>query len=183
MIRPRPRRGRKAPPLIFLFLLIAGLLAIGYVDQHLREIRASDGTRVVVRDGDSLAFGGKEFRLAGIDAPELHQTCEDAAGKPWRCGEAARKALRELVAQGELSCSPRANDRYGRAVATCRVKDVGDIGEVLVRQGLAINFAGRGEGDYAAPESAARLARRGLWQGRFIDPAEWRRQHPRPDAF
>jgi endonuclease YncB( thermonuclease family) len=182
MIRPRSRR-RKAPPLIFLVLLVAGLLFIGYLDQQLREIRASDGSRIIVRDGDSLAIDGKDFRLSGIDAPELHQSCQDAGGAPWRCGEEARKALRALVARGELACSPSARDRFGRVVATCRVKGVSDIGEAMVRDGLAVHFGGRGEGDYMAAENAARRDRRGLWQGDFLPPADWRREHPRSDAF
>jgi endonuclease YncB( thermonuclease family) len=178
MIRPRSRR-RKPSSLVFLLLLIGGLLLIGYLDQSLREIRTSDGSRVVVRDGDSLAIDGVDFRLAGIDAPELRQDCEDATGAKWRCGEAARLALRSLVAQGDLVCSPLSQDRYGRVVATCRIRDVGDLGAAMVRDGLAINYGGRGPGDYRSEEDAARRAKRGIWRGAFVPPATWRAAHPR----
>jgi endonuclease YncB( thermonuclease family) len=178
MIRPRRRR-RKPSSLLFLLLLIAGLLLIGYLDQQLREIRTSEGSSVVVRDGDSLAIDGVDFRLSGIDAPELRQECEDAAGAKWRCGETARLALRSLVAQGELSCSPHTHDRFGRVVATCRIKDVGDLGAAMVLDGLAINYGGRGEGEYATQEDAARRDKRGIWRGRFVQPSEWRQAHPR----
>jgi endonuclease YncB( thermonuclease family) len=34
---------------------------------------------------------------------------------------------------------------------------------------------------YVAAEIQARLNRRGLWQGEFEKPWDWRRRHPRPD--
>ncbi|WP_169516603.1 thermonuclease family protein [Kaistia adipata] len=178
MIRPRSRR-RKPSSLIFLLLLVAGLLLIGYLDQQLREIRTSEGSRIVVRDGDSLAIDGVDFRLAGIDAPELRQDCEAADGAKWPCGEAARRALHSLVAQGDLRCSPHTNDRFGRVVATCRIDGVGDLGAAMVRDGLAVNYGGRGPGDYAAEEDAARRNKEGIWRGRFTPPSEWRAAHPR----
>jgi hypothetical protein len=54
-----------------------------------------------------------------------------------------------------------------------------DIGEAMVREGLAINLSGFGEGRYADAESEARAARRGIWRGSFEPPADWRKQHPR----
>lgn len=176
-----PKRRRKAPPFVFLVLLVLGLVAIGYLDQQWREIRAADGSVVVVRDGDSLAIDSTEFRIFGIDAPELRQTCQGADGQPWRCGEAARSALRKLVSQGGLRCSPQARDRFGRVVATCRVDGTGDIGAAMVRDGFAARFGGGDASDYLAAESAARREKRGIWQGAFIAPADWRREHPRHD--
>ena len=178
MLRP-PKRRRKAPHPIFLVLLISGLLLIGYLDQQRREIHAADGSKVVVRDGDSLAIDATEFRIYGIDAPELRQTCQDASGKPWRCGEAARTALQKLVSQGGLRCAPQAQDRFGRVVATCRVDGAGDIGAAMVRDGFAARFGG-GD-DYLAAENDARRQKRGIWQGTFAAPADWRRDHPRLD--
>ena len=36
-------------------------------------------------DGDTLQLGDMRLRLHGIDAPELRQTCENAAGAIWSC--------------------------------------------------------------------------------------------------
>lgn len=47
----------------------------------------SGSARVI--DGDMLAIGDKRIRLAGIDAPERGQDCEDADVKAWACGAAA----------------------------------------------------------------------------------------------
>ena len=97
----------------------------------------------------------------------------------WNCGRAARARLRALVAGGTLRCLPRARDRFGRIVATCSVSNGPDLGEVLVREGLAINFGGFAEGPYIDAETEARLAKRGIWRGAFDRPADWRRAHPR----
>ncbi|WEK48971.1 MAG: thermonuclease family protein [Candidatus Kaistia colombiensis] len=162
-------------------LLVVGLLLIGYVDQQMREIRAADGSIIAVRDGDSLAIDRTEFRIHGIDAPELRQTCLDSNGKPWRCGEAAKAALRKLVARGALRCAPQAHDRFHRVVATCRVDGDVDIGMAMLRDGYAVLFGGVTEGGYVAAEMAARRDKRGIWQGSFTSPSDWRQNHPRGD--
>jgi len=47
--------------------------------------------KIIAIDGDSLrAEDGVEYRLFGIDAPELHQSCNEVNGKPWPCGRAAK---------------------------------------------------------------------------------------------
>jgi hypothetical protein len=49
------------------------------------------------------------------------------------------------------------------------------VGEHLVRAGWAIDYREYSRGAYAAPEREARAAKRGLWAGRFEEPAAWRR--------
>src|SRR6185369_149382 len=45
------------------------------------------GAKIVSIDGDTLRVGdGSEYRIFGIDAPELRQTCKEANGKSWACG-------------------------------------------------------------------------------------------------
>jgi endonuclease YncB( thermonuclease family) len=125
-------------------------------------------------DGDSLRMGGRSIRLDGIDAPEWDQTCLDAGGRTWRCGQAAKQALRERLRGQTVSCRPRATDRYGRTIAACALADGSDINAWMVRQGFAI-ASGFG-GVYAAEEAAAKAAKRGIWDGTFMTPASWRRQ-------
>ncbi len=126
------------------------------------------GTPERIVDGDTLDVAGLRIRLAGIDAPELQQTCGTPAGGTWSCGIAARQALRDLAA-GPVNCTPSGSDRYGRTLATCRSAGR-DVAGALVEAGLAL-----GGETYRREEGAARAAGRGLWQGRFDTPADWRR--------
>ena len=131
-------------------------------------------------DGDSIRLAGRSIRLEGIDAPEWDQTCLDRNGRSWRCGRAASRALRERTRGQRMSCRPRALDRYGRTIATCALADGSDLNGWMVRQGFAI--ASGFSRTYVPEETEAKEARRGIWDGSFITPAEWRRQkadHPR----
>lgn len=135
------------------------------------EDRVSGRARII--DGDTLAIDGRTIRLAGMDAPELHQTCT-LRGLPSACGEIAREALVRLSA-GSLSCRISGVDRYHRSLGRCGAGGT-DVGAALVRDGLAVGY-----GAYAGEERAARQAGRGLWAGTFERPAVWRKAHPREE--
>ena len=129
-----------------------------------------------VADGDTLEIGGQRIRLAGLDAPEWDQSCGTAAGRRWECGREAAARMRELVRGASLTCHAEGRDRYARLLARCLI-DAEDIGELLVREGLAV-----ANGRYRAAETEARGAGRGLWQGEFVSPAEWRAGNGRDDG-
>jgi endonuclease YncB( thermonuclease family) len=124
-------------------------------------------------DGDSIRIGGVSIRLEGIDAPEWDQSCTDANGKAWLCGQAATRRLREHARGQSLTCAPRAHDRYGRVVASCTMPDGLDLNAWLVREGLAI--ASGHSGIYRDEEAEAKAAKHGIWAGSFMPPSEWRR--------
>lgn len=154
------------------WVLVAGGLGVAVIFALLPDPPIGLGTSLAgpverVADGDTLEIGGQRLRLVGLDAPEWDQACTAAAGQ-WPCGRAATERMRELVRGQVLNCRGTGHDQYGRLLATCTV-DGSDIGEALVRDGLAV-AAGR----YAAAESEAKAARRGLWQGDFVSPARWR---------
>ncbi len=128
--------------------------------------------RVVVVDGDTLALGTEILRLFGIDAPEAGQTCTDAAGRDYDCGAAATRALEAMVAGGRIDCTGDERDRYGRLIAVCR-RDGRDLNRAMVDAGWA-RASVRYSGAYAAQESAAASARRGLWAGGFEAPWDFR---------
>lgn len=164
-------RPLSAADLVLAFALLAGLfLLAGGLSEHMGGKTEVLGPAFAV-DGDTLDVRGTRIRLAGIDAPERHQTCGGAT--IWPCGEAAQTALQTALAAGVAHCEGRARDVYHRLVASCRVGEV-DIAESLVRAGLALS-AGR----YSASELEARVTRRGLWSGPFVRPSDWRAEHPR----
>ena len=127
-----------------------------------------------VIDADTIEIHGQRIRLHGIDAPEGGQTCLDAAGRNWRCGQRAALALQDLIGRRPVTCDERDVDRYGRIVGRCLVGEV-DINGWLVTQGLALAYR-RYSHDYVAAEDEARAAGRGMWAGTFEPPWEWRRQ-------
>lgn len=161
-------------------LVVLGLVLLLNRYCGLESESLGPGAKLVAIDGDTLrASNGEEYRIFGIDAPELHQNCTDANGKEWACGREARTLLRKLIKNGDVSCVEKATDRYGRNVAQCRAAGVTDLGETMVREGYAIDL-GRKTGDaYAGAESEARAAGRGIWSGSFERPGAWREQHPR----
>ncbi|WP_152415411.1 thermonuclease family protein [Caenispirillum salinarum] len=129
--------------------------------------------RATVIDGDTLAIAGKRVRLHGIDAPETGQICGHL-GRQRRCGQLAANALDGLIGRRPVSCAGRDHDRYGRLVAVCYLGGT-DLNAWMVRHGHALAYT-RYSRDYVSKEQAAAQERRGLWQGDFVPPWEWRQQ-------
>lgn len=126
-----------------------------------------------VVDGDSFFLGNDEVRLFGIDAPEGRQVCTAANGSPYRCGRNAAKALRTLVRNRQISCDVISVDRYDRSLARCKAGEL-DINLEMIRRGWAVAYRDS-VGEFARAEDEARAAKRGLWQGLFDRPRDWRR--------
>ena len=125
-----------------------------------------------VLDGDTLTLPGMRVRLKAIDAPETDQLCLTSAGECWRCGLEASQRLAEKIGTGSVACTSTGTDRYGRALAYCKLGDV-DLNAWMVREGLALAFT-RYSHRYDGDEAGARESRRGLWAGAFIAPWNWR---------
>lgn len=125
-----------------------------------------------VIDGDTIELHGERIRLNGIDAPESGQLCEDATGVSDRCGQRAAFALADHIHQKSIRCEGDKSDRYGRLIATCYLGNE-DLDAWMVSQGWALAFR-RYSVKYAPEEDDARAARRGIWQGSFQEPWEWR---------
>ena len=126
-----------------------------------------------VLDGDTIELRGKRIRLEGIDAPETRQQCERSYGSKYRCGRDAMTALRKKISGRRISCSSSGRDRYGRTIATCSLGKT-DLNRWMVRRGHAVAYR-RYSRTYVGDETRAKIQRRGIWQGRFVEPARWRR--------
>jgi endonuclease YncB( thermonuclease family) len=135
----------------------------------------SGAARVV--DGDTVKIGDTRIRLFGIDAPEHDQTCRDAQGRDWNCGVKATDALRARIGDRPISCTPRDTDRYGRTVAVCRLDGV-DLNAWMATGGWAVAYRYFST-DYVGAEEQAHAAHRGIWVGTFMNPYDWRKEHPR----
>ena len=65
-------------------------------------------------------------------------------------------------------------DRYRRILAVCSLSG-SDVNAWMVRQGWALAYGYAGT--YHAQQDEAQAARRGIWAGAFVPPAEWRKRH------
>ncbi|MBP2549313.1 endonuclease YncB(thermonuclease family) [Neorhizobium galegae] len=160
------RNGRTAGAVLCLVLLLGTLTML----LRREETRLTGPFRVV--DGDTLALGQQRLRLAGIDAPELAQTCgvETLGANGWPCGRQARKALAQLMAAGAPECRGSSVDRYGRLLVNC-TSDQGSINAAMVRAGMAVASGG---GPYGHEQALAQKDHAGLWQAQFEMPRLWR---------
>jgi endonuclease YncB( thermonuclease family) len=122
-----------------------------------------------VIDGDTIEIHGAHIRLWGIDAPESTQFCRGENSEPYRCGAQAANDLDTFIARRPVSCLPISLDQYGRAVATCLVSHV-DLGDWLVRSGLALDWPQYSKGKYGVAQQDAEHAGRGIWKGSYVQP-------------
>jgi endonuclease YncB( thermonuclease family) len=124
-------------------------------------------------DGDTLQIHGIRIRLWGVDAPESTQLCRGEDTLQYRCGAQAANDVDAFIAQRPVSCTPITLDRYGRTVATCSV-DGADLGEWLVRNGLALDWGQYSRGRYHAAQRDAQHVGRGIWKGSYVEPWVYR---------
>jgi endonuclease YncB( thermonuclease family) len=126
-----------------------------------------------VIDGDTIEIHGQRIRLWGIDAPESSQLCRNSNSDLYRCGADAANKLAAFTAEKVVNCAPLDRDRYGRTVARCAVNDI-DIGEWLVRNGLAFDWPRYSSGRYCLTQDRARRGDKGIWVGTWTPPWEYR---------
>jgi micrococcal nuclease len=95
-----------------------------------------DDPVLVIIDGDTFALGQERIRILNIDTPETRGShCENELVQGLR----AKERLASLLRPGHIDVARDGRDRYGRTLA--RVSAQGrDIGEVLIREGLALQW-------------------------------------------
>jgi endonuclease YncB( thermonuclease family) len=120
-------------------------------------------------DGDTLEIHGARIRLWGIDAPESSQFCRGEDSLPYRCGAKAANDLDAFIARRPVNCLPITLDQYRRTVASCSVEGV-DLGQWLVRNGLALDWPQYSKGKYDAAQRDAEHSGRGMWAGSYVEP-------------
>ena len=158
---------------MILFLLIISLLSSPL---SAKEVKG-EFVRYQVIDGDTLKRNGARFRLQGLDAPEMKQTCL-IDEKIWSCGQASKDYLKKLHGKDGFLCIKVGQDRYQRDLVKCFVKintGLEDVGTIMVREGYALSYR-RYSKEYIDEEKVAKENKRGIWKSRFIKPWEWRRE-------
>ena len=133
-----------------------------------------------VISGDTLKIKGRFFKLYGIDAPELNQRCADGNGRSYSCGKIAARWLRDWIMDNPLECRIMQQDKKGNMVGNCALGAY-DLGAAIVNAGWAVAYE-KYTDIYVPYEHQAKINRRGLWNGKFYKPWDWRQiQQQRPE--
>lgn len=127
-----------------------------------------------VIDGDSLKRNGKIYRLHGIDAPELDQTCLQN-NLIIQCGRISQQYLKKLNDTYHLLCVKKGKDIYKRHIVTCYA-NYKDVGSLMVQDGMAMAYK-KYSNKYTDDENHAKKNNHGIWQTKFISPWLWRKQN------
>jgi endonuclease YncB( thermonuclease family) len=157
-----------------IFLLPAFSLLIVWI-----ALSVSPGwaASAIVKDANNIQVGDVTYRLDGIDAPELDQTCIDDQADPWTCGVETREQLTKLISGKPVHCDDLGLDKIfkKRHIGLCTVEgEATSLNQELVRQGFALDFEPSAKGRFLQDEAGARDARLGLWKGCFVAPQEFR---------
>jgi len=137
----------------------------------------SRAANVTVRDADTIQLGDVTYRLDGIDAPELDQVCINDQADPVTCGIDARDELIKLIAGRQVRCDDLGPEKAfpRRHIGLCSAEGETDSLNVqLVRAGFAMDLEPSAKGRFLQDEASARDARKGLWQGCFVAPQDFR---------
>lgn len=121
-----------------------------------------------VSGAGTVTVDGMTYGLWGIESPALAQTC----GGGWPAGRLAEQALGRLVEDKTVTCEARDKDRLGRTVAVCKADGV-DLGEALVREGMAWSKLGMSHG-YVVQEAQAASRFLGVHNHHCEQPEIWR---------
>ena len=125
------------------------------------------------------ALGNKsdlKMRIAGIDTPEIKQTCEIEEGKSIDCGFLTKEYLQKLLESepGDLVIKPIGVDYYHRILVRLFKGEI-DIGKKMVEDGMAFSY----DSTYKIEETYAKENQLGFWN--FfkppVNPKIWRKEH------
>src|SRR5437588_5845120 len=104
-----------------IFLLPAFSLLIVWI-----ALSVSPGwaASAIVKDANNIQVGDVTYRLDGIDAPELDQTCIDDQADPWTCGVETREQLTKLISGKPVHCDDLGLDKIfkKRHIGLCTVE-------------------------------------------------------------
>jgi micrococcal nuclease len=132
--------------------------------------------RAAVTDGDTVVVDGVKVRLKGVDAPEQSASY----------GPDATKGMRAIVGDW-LKCELTGEKTHNREVGYCINAAGQDIGEAIIKKGLALAcpFYSRRYIPFEQPEAIARLPRASYCRDKTAEssPDCNNRNRPRPPGI
>ena len=127
-----------------------------------------------VRSGYLFKVGASFLKLYAIDGPDPGQTCKDSRGQNYPCGMMSKEALERLVLGKRVICTPVGSDGVHNYIVTCRIGQE-DVGAAMVLSGWALADRATSAA-YIPYEKEANMAHKGLWEGKFEAPWNWRKK-------
>ena len=167
-----------------IILSLFSILTLFFAGQLYSEEKVIFGWPRVI-DGDSISIRQESIRLHGIDAPEIKQICKKKNNTPYMCGVIAKDTLKNFIeressgiTRKKVYCYYSERDRYKRIIGKCYVgKDSEfNLNHEMVISGQAVAYTKYSK-DYIEAENTAKAKGRGIWQGKFDLPEEWRRKN------
>lgn len=123
--------------------------------------------------GSVLRVRGIDVKLLGVDAPNPEQNCSNSRGQAYACGHKAVSWMQNWINGQEVKCHILGNVIKHRATGVCFLGEY-DVAAAIVEAGWAVAYA-KNTDVYVPYEKHARKELKGLWNGRFYRPSDWRK--------
>ena len=144
------------------------LVIIFFVFINFNLVQAQD---LKIIDGDTIVLNGVKIRFAGIDTPELNQTCLKGDQKI-SCGIYAKDLLVKKIGNNAPKCVSEGIDVYNRILAECFVNSE-SLSKFLVRSGYAFAYR-KYSTKFIEDEEFAKSNKLGMWEMKFQYPWDFR---------
>ncbi len=166
---------------IILIIICSIFFILTYKDVRSEEIKEISGNAKII-DGDTIKINSKKIRLHGIDAPEFKQMCKKpyltiiflTFTKDYPCGKISTQKLQKKINNKVITCKILDIDRYKRLIGECYKRNL-NLNSWLVSNGYAVAYRKYSK-KYISNEINAKNEKKGLWQGKFEMPWEFRRK-------
>lgn len=128
-----------------------------------------------VKSSSVLWLNGVYIKMFGIDGPDPQQKCADHRGNAYECGYKAITWLQNWLHGEPVTCHILGQIKNNQATGICFAGDYKyDVAAIVVKAGWAVAYT-QNTDIYVAYEQQAAAAKRGLWQGTFYKPWDWRK--------
>ena len=165
---------------ILLFVICLIFFFLTYQDVKSSEITSVSGYANVT-DGDTIKIDTLKIRLDGIDAPEKKQLCKRPYltifmfkfYEDYLCGQKSTQALIKKINNQKITCKISDIDYFKRLIGEC-YKGKTNLNSWLVSNGHAVAFRKYSK-KYVPEEILAKQEKKGMWQGKFEMPWDYRK--------
>ena len=167
---------------ILLFLICLIFFFLTYQDVKSSEITSITG-HAEVTDGDTIKINTFKIRLNGIDAPEKKQKCKRPYleifififYEDYSCGQKSTEALIKKINNQKITCKISNVDYFKRLIGECYKRKI-NLNAWLVSNGYAVAFRKYSK-KYVSHETLAKQEKKGMWQGKFEMPWDYRKSN------